>query len=426
MRQLLLAPGPLLAVCLSLGACASPEDDPSRRFSTDASSAVLDARYYEDVRPILVAQCNECHADGGIAPFSLTTYEEVRTQADRILDATHEGRMPPFYADTSGACQTFANARGLTAEEQATLDAWVAAGMPEGDPTTAMPELPEPAALPSIDATLAMPATYAIDDRVDDDYRCFVVDGGFEGTAFATGYDVHPGNPERVHHVIVYVPDSDEAAARAQELDAEQGEVGDGYRCYGAANVSAFPLVIWAPGTPPTSFPTGTGVRVDGDRPFIVQIHYNNLVEGAPNEDLTTVDLSLAPSANRAYIAPLAHAGINLPPRMPEVVQSTSLSLSFSPVPLRIWGVFPHMHTLGRRLSVEIERDGGADECLIDMRRWDFDWQLSYWLSEPMRVTPQDAARITCTYDTRTRDETTRWGEGTLDEMCLAFVYATL
>ena len=93
---------------------------------------------------------------------------------------------------------------------------------------------------------------------------------------------------------------------------------------------------------------------------------------------------------------------------------------------VRVWGVFPHMHTLGRQIRVDLNQADGSDQCMVDVPRWDFHWQMAYWLNDPIRVTPQDAATISCTYDTTSRDTVVHFGDGTQDEMCLAFVYVTL
>jgi len=381
--------------------------------------------YYEHVRPILVENCVMCHTTGGIAPFSLESYDIVFEVGERMAEVTHDRIMPPFLADTSGECNEFNNDRTLSDGEIAVIQRWVDDGKLEGDPSTPMPEAAVLPSLPSVDLTLQMPSTYDIQTTLDDDYRCFVVETGTTTDQFVTGYEVHPGNPERVHHVIVYNPQDDGAASEARDLDAADGTVGDGYPCFGGPRVTAAPMVLWAPGAGATNFPRGTGVQLAAGRAQVVQVHYNNLVdEDAPEDDLTTVDLSLRSSANQAYIVPIAHGGIVLPPRMESVTQSTTQDLSVLPVNVRAWGAFPHMHTLGRQLRVE--RSGSADTCMIDIPRWDFNWQLAYWYEEPITIQPGDDMTITCTYNTMERDETVRWGDGTQDEMCLNFFYVTL
>jgi len=42
-----------------------------------------------------------------------------------------------------------------------------------------------------------------------------------------------------------------------------------------------------------------------------------------------------------------------------------------------------------------------------------------------VRVKEGQTLRITCTYNTMGQDATTSWGQGTNDEMCIAFFYMT-
>src|SRR5688572_16120897 len=49
-----------------------------------------------DVAPLLSAHCVACHRREGVAPFSLTSYAEVRGRARQILDALARRTMPPW------------------------------------------------------------------------------------------------------------------------------------------------------------------------------------------------------------------------------------------------------------------------------------------------------------------------------------------
>ena len=92
------------------------------------------------------------------------------------------------------------------------------------------------------------------------------------------------------------------------------------------------------------------------------------------------------------------------------------------------------MHLRGQSIRVEALREGDPASCLLDVPRWDVHHQEGYWLDKGIRV---GKAAITCRWDNRPSAQPIasgkrkpsrelRWGEGTDDEMCLAFLYATL
>ena len=54
-----------------------------------------------------------------------------------------------------------------------------------------------------------------------------------------------------------------------------------------------------------------------------------------------------------------------------------------------------------------------------------FHWQGFSHYTKPITLMGGDSMRITCSYDTMDRDTVTTWGEGTYDEMCIAFFFMT-
>ena len=70
---------------------------------------------------------------------------------------------------------------------------------------------------------------------------------------------------------------------------------------------------------------------------------------------------------------------------------------------------------------------GLGEQCLADVPRYDFGYQQFFFYQDPIVVPPGPGGTFTisCTYDTRGETQTTHWGEGTNDEMCIAALYVT-
>src|SRR5436309_15607086 len=88
--------------------------------------------FTEHVAPIVLSVCAACHRPGEAAPFSLLTYDDVRKRGKLIASVTQSKYMPPWHADSD--LGSFRDDRRLTEAQIRTIQDWVQAGMPEGDP----------------------------------------------------------------------------------------------------------------------------------------------------------------------------------------------------------------------------------------------------------------------------------------------------
>jgi hypothetical protein len=428
-----------LASLVLLAACASdtePRGPSHGDAGTDEAPVEGDApTFYGDVAPILARNCVTCHQEGGIAPFKLIEYAEVKPLAGSIKVATQNRTMPPFLPDNSGACATYHDAMWLSDADLATLAAWADAGAPEGNPALGLPALPELPTLTDANHEAVMAEPYLPSMEVSDDYRCFVLDDTIEGSqpAYVTDYEVVPGDDRVVHHVIVFQP-QDQAAVDALR-DKDASEAGPGYACYGGPGGSARMLMNWAPGSGAVHHPDQTGVEVDPALPLVMQVHYHT--GHGTWEDRTAIKLRTEAAVTYPMRPWFVSDGqLSLPPGEERIDKNISMSaftasllyaaLSrplFDNGPLLIMGVRAHMHKLGREMRIERKSLDGEVACLADIPHYDFDWQRSYFLEQPVPLTQLDTLDIRCTYSTIGRTTTTTWGEGTEDEMCLATLY---
>ncbi|MCA9636720.1 MAG: hypothetical protein KC420_11895 [Myxococcales bacterium] len=451
-----------LALALSVALAPACGDDESASASATEGATDTDAdtsgdtdgaalTYWQEVAPIYFDRCVACHQAGGIAPFALDNYADAKTWGPASAAATAARTMPPWLVRDDGTCGDFAGSRALAEDEIAAIGAWVDGGMAEGTPRDDL-------AIPQVDAlkgtmTLKTP-TFAPEIAGGplaefDEYRCFLVDPGLDADAFLTAYDVHPGTPSIVHHVLAMPidPSYDVGGGMTnldlvEALDAESPDR-EGWPCFGAAGdgveVDDFP-VVWAPGQGVVRYPEGTGVRLHADDLVVIQVHYNmDRPELLGLTDTTEVELVLADEVETEghYLALdlfLDTLGEDTPATLPAGEAHTTYTwevdlgawapyLGWSSVNVR--GLFPHMHDHGQTMRVEIDPDGAGYECAADVPRWDFNWQLQYFLDQPLTLNEAGMLRVTCGYNTEAAEGPVLPGWGTGNEMCFLGLFVT-
>jgi hypothetical protein len=409
--------------------------------------------YEQDIAPLVEAHCQGCHVSSGIAPFALTTYDQVKAMQGPARADIESRKMPPFLA--APGCTNYQNDISMTDDEIALFGKWIDSGSLQGTPApsgSSSQAVSTPTdGLKRVDATLSMAQPYT-PTKSPDDYRCFVVDWPETADKYVTGFRVVPGNPKIVHHVIAYLATPDKVAA-LQALD--DADPGPGYTCFGGAGAGVESwLGIWAPGGTGAMYPDNTGLLVQAGSKIVMQVHYNLSNGGTDLLDSTQIEVALEDTVvRRALILPWTNPDwlkgqMDIPAFQSDVVHSWAYDptpfmgeLTKNVIPggvgIRLYSVAAHQHLLGTSSKIEILRQGETTpECMLDIPRWDFHWQRSYVFAQGKIFHPGDQLSIECHWDNsaaaqpivngvQQMSHDLNWGEGTGDEMCLGILYAS-
>jgi hypothetical protein len=414
---------------------------------TACGSDATSVTYWKDVAPIVQANCQGCHTEGGIGAFPLETYRDAFERRNTIYEHVRDGHMPPWPPGED--CNAYQHDRSLSQEEIGVFGAWLLGGAKEGDQADAPKTAPAPTGLPRVDQVLTMAESYS-PLITPDDYRCFLIPWPEANTRYITGFNVMPGDTEVVHHVILFRADPDEAAYYQNRDD---NEAGPGYTCFGTADGDAMMISGWVPGSMAREVPAGTGIEMQPGSLVIMQVHYNtNEKEPEEVSDQTTFEVMLDDVVDKpAYVArflnPLWVDGSMRIPANDSFVQKTFtydvtgvMSLAGiglpNDSPFLIYSANVHMHLRGKSAHLEVRHDKIPTRCLLDIPEWDFHWQGDYQLEEPVRFDPLDLLHIECVWDNSAANQPEldgvqmiptelNWGEGTHDEMCIGFLYVT-
>ena len=384
--------------------------------------------FHKDVEPILQENCQGCHRPGEVAPFSLLDYDSAWLFSQHIRSAVRSGYMPPWQPVRSVGV-SFRDERGLTNAEIDTLTRWVELGAPRGNPADA----PEPLEFPAgdwsngePDLILEMPSAYEPDKDGADDYRCFSLAPNLTVDRKIRAIEVQPGNRAIVHHVILFGDPNGESASLHAPGDPQPG-----YTCFGDPGFDSTSFLGgWAPGNTQPPLPAGVAMTLQANARIALQVHYHP--DGTQQQDTTRVGIYFTdePNPNELFTLPLVNQDFTIPAGA-ERYEVTETFLAFTSA--RIHSLLPHMHLLGQEIRLELIR-GGETQTVIRIDEWDFDWQDTYWLEEPLFVAPGTLVKLTCVYDNSAGNpnnpnrppQPVSWGDRTTDEMALMFIGVTL
>lgn len=382
--------------------------------------------YAGEVALILQKHCQECHRRGQVGPFALETYDQARKRADDIADVVDQRRMPPWKPDPHVGPK-FKNDRSLTNEEIATLVAWAAQGAPQGDPAQAPPPatFADEWKLGTPDLVLELPEDYAIPASGEDIYRCFVLPTQLPQDVYIGAIEYRPGNRRVVHHMLSYVDTTGEARKR------DAGDPGPGYSCFSGPGIEVHgDLGGWAPGNEPSRLPEGIGRALPRQSDVVVQVHYHP--SGKPETDRSRIGLYFTRSPVRQTLH--WNAAVKFDLKIPPNESNFQAEAAWPvPVDVEAWAVTPHMHLLGKDMTMSLKFPDGRTQDLIKISDWDFGWQNTYYFEKPITLPKGTLLKLVAHFDNSAGNprnpnhppKLVKWGEATTDEMCIGFVGVT-
>ncbi len=367
--------------------------------------------FAKQIAPIFQKRCEECHRAGGMAPMPLATYEQSRPWARAIKEKVASREMPPFHA--AGVVGRYQHDPRLTDAEIATITKWVDGGAPRGNPK----DLPAPVQWKN-DWTFGEPdlivqpkQAYALKASQQDHYVFFVFDYVFPEDTWIRSIVTRPGNLKAVHHANTHVVPP---LFKAPPEGFIAGDFEPSAR--GTVMVSG-----WAPGVQPVMLLDGLAIRIPKGMRLGIQIHY------APAEketvDQTQVGVYFADGLIKKHLRVMFgdRRDLSIPPNDPNYSLTSTRTFDTDAI---IHFFHVHMHLRGKSYAMKLTYPDGRQETALEAPRYDFNWQRTYVLAEPMRVPKGTKVDFTGAYDNSPKNRFNpdparwvKWGEKTTDEM---------
>lgn len=452
-----------------LAAFTTASDSNPATAKTDAPS------FARDIAPIVFARCTGCHRPGQVAPFPLTNYDEVAKHAEQMVTVTQQRIMPPWMPAGSSSkpphdkpqdssrdvrptsALRFVGERWLTDSELALIKAWVDSGAARGN-SADLPPLPEFAEgwqLGEPDLVVKMQAPFRVRADGPDLLQNFVIPLDIPEDKLVSAIEFHPGNKRVVHHAVLFLDDK----GHARKLDAATPE--PGYSNFGGPGFApSGALGGWSVGNTPRHLPNEMGRYLKKGSDLVVQVHYHPT--GKEEVDQSEIGIyfvkkpvaeSLRQPAKLVGSIWLANYEMDIAAGEKNYRRSTTYVL---PRDVRMVGVVPHMHLLGKamRVTAELpptapnaprreseptdspaarEPNPAAPLVLIDVPNWNYNWQDEYYYERPFLLPNGTRLRVEATYDNSADNpsnpssppQRVTWGDETADEMLFCFFLLT-
>jgi mono/diheme cytochrome c family protein len=367
--------------------------------------------YASDVAPILEAKCVTCHQEGGIGPFAMSGYAVVKGFAPMIREAIRTDTMPPWHPDP--LVGEFKHDQSLTHDEIRTIVHWVEAGAARGegpDPLASVKRVAPEWPLGEPDLVIDVPA-YTIPASGVVEYQYPTAPNPLTEGRWVKAATLMPGDRRGVHHILAgYISGEPKAGpASAGQWEANYGE--------------------YAVGGESFQVPDKLGIYLPPGGHMGFQLHYTPY--GKEGVDRSKIGFYFYPEGETPERimrhAVIADNLIELPPNTDRHTETAYLKF---PKDALLYSVFLHTHYRGQAGKVELILPDGQRKPVVNLPRYDFNWQRTYDLVEPLLIPAGAKLLATYQYDNSVRNpanpdpnETVIWGDQSWEEMHYTSIY---
>jgi len=412
--------------------------------------------FAKDVAPILYNSCVSCHRPGEVAPMSLISYEDVRPWAKSIRVKVSNREMPPWGANPHFG--TFKDDRSLTDDQIATIAKWVDSGAPKGSDAD-LPPVPtfaggwshgEP------DVVIEMPVDFEIPAEGEVPVIDFFAKSPFTEDVYVKALEVRPGTAGVVHHAGLYVIDQLPEGAKlvnGRILDEHGKPMGRNQvaRANGGTSTQEIQkLLSFVPGRGYEEYQGDAGQLIKAGSYIDFYMHYTPT--GTPQKDRTKLGLyfakpgqtvghmiyhSFGAAGPTTYIVEgkeytprfrpdqtRDEGGVNLPNIPPYAENWKVVSVHTIREPITLYGLTPHLHLRGKSMRYTLTLPDGREEVLLDVPKYDFNWQTYYELVAPKKIPAGSKVTVVTLFDNSPKnpynpapDKEVFWSEQSWDEM---------
>ena len=369
------------------------------------------------ISAIMQARCQECHRPEEAGPFSLLKHEDALGWAPMIREVVDNGRMPPWHADAPRG--HFSNDRRLTDDEKKDLLAWLDDNCPKGNPAEEPAprkfvegwRIGEPDQILTMNTEVKVPAQFAY-GLMGMPYQYVPAGEPFKEDTWVTAVEAKPDERAQIHHIIVYM------VPPGQRFPMGQRGSGDSF---GGPMLTAY-----VPGDEPVVYPSTMAKKIPKGTQLLFQMHYTPNGRAVLDRSMVGIKTTKTPPKHEVRTRAIPNQRLKIPAgdanhevRSGSQFTKDAVILSFS----------PHMHLRGKDFEFFKRDASGKTESVARVPKYDFNWQESYHLKNPMRSPAGTRIECLAHFDNSKNNpfnpdpsKEVRWGDMTWEEMMIGFL----
>ena len=275
----------------------------------DQASADVGITYHNRISRIVQTNCVECHRDGGVAPFALTTHADVTAHAAMIKQVVEAGTMPPWFAESptrTGAENGIPDCGPTTAHwptpRSKTCLLGSMAANKQGDERDARSPVLSRRAGSSANRMPCSSFQQQCQSRPPGTmpYQNIVIETNLDEDKWVQAIEVQPGNRSVVHHMTIFLLSAEKERASSRGSGGRRAAHGF--------------WAIYVPGNATLVYPDGFAKALPKMPNLRCQVHYTP--NGTATTDLSRIGVVYAkqPPRHEVRVVGIGNPRMAIPP----------------------------------------------------------------------------------------------------------------
>lgn len=346
-------------------------------FSEEEKYNLKNISYTDDIAPILINKCFNCHNDNGIGPWSMSNFSMIKGFSPMIREVIRLKRMPPWDADPK--IGKWSNDFSLSSDEKKILVNWIEMGSPRGEGIDPLERISTPDNTwkkGDPDLILDVPK-FNIPATGNLPYRYVQIDNPLDHDVWVTAADVKVGDPKAIHHLYA-------GFSNPKNIRSNDQRTRDNF------------LVAWSPGSDLGEMPEGVGVLLRKDDKIFLEMHYVTYGKKSFDETKIGIYFSKSPPEKIMRYTDIRDEYMEIPANTKNHLISSYHVFDHD---AHLLMLTPHSHFRGKSSKFILQYPNGNKEVILSVPDYDYNWQLTYHFDTPKSVPAGSILHYQTTFD---------------------------